>query len=105
MAETVLNVVAEEILGKLISLATEQIGLAWGFEEELIQLRESVEMIQDVLADAERKQVSDRFVMRWLQRLKDVAYDADDVLDELAYENLRRKVEIRNQMKRKIVRV
>nr|XP_023915452.1 putative disease resistance protein RGA3 [Quercus suber] len=102
MAETVLNVVAEEILGKLISLATEQIGLAWGFEEELIQLRESVEMIQDVLADAERKQVSDRFVMRWLQRLKDVAYDADDVLDELAYENLRRKVEIRNQMKRKV---
>nr|POF20998.1 putative disease resistance protein rga4 [Quercus suber] len=40
--------------------------------------------------------------MRWLQRLKDVAYDADDVLDELAYENLRRKVEIRNQMKRKV---
>ncbi|XP_030940330.1 putative disease resistance protein RGA3 [Quercus lobata] len=102
MAETVLNVVAEEILGKLISLATEQIGLAWVFEEELTQLRESVEMIQDVLADAERKQVSDRFVMRWLQRLKDVAYDADDVLDELAYEILRRKVEIRNQMKRKV---
>ena len=36
------------------------------------------------------------------QRLKDVAYDADDVLDELAYELLWRKVEIRNQMKRKV---
>ncbi|KAK4566197.1 hypothetical protein RGQ29_002429 [Quercus rubra] len=102
MAETVLSVVAEEILGRLISLATEQISLAWGFKDELMRLCESVEMIQDVLADAERRQVSDRSVMRWLQRLKDVAYVADDVLDELAYEILRRKVEIRNQMKRKV---
>ncbi|XP_065634193.1 putative disease resistance protein RGA4 [Quercus suber] len=101
MAETALSVVAEEILGKLISLATEQISVAWGFKDELMRLRKSVEMIQDVLADAERRQVSDRSVMRWLQRLKDVAYDADDVLDELAYEVLRRKVEIRNHMKRK----
>ena len=53
-------------------------------------------MIQDVLADAERRQESDQSVRRWLQRLKDVAYDADDVLDEFAYEILRRKVEIRN---------
>ncbi|KAK9997547.1 hypothetical protein SO802_022233 [Lithocarpus litseifolius] len=102
MAETFLNVVTEEILGKLISLATEQIGLAWGFKEELIQLRESVEKIQAVLADAATKQASDRVVMRWLRRLKDVAYDADDVLDELAYEILRRKVEIRSQMRRKV---
>ena len=35
MAETVLNVVAEEILGKLISLATDQISLAWGFKEHI----------------------------------------------------------------------
>ncbi|XP_030938839.1 putative disease resistance protein RGA1 [Quercus lobata] len=102
MAETVLNVVAEEILGKLISLATEQIGLAWGFEEELTRLRDSFALIQAVLADAGRRQVREELVRLWLEKLKDVAYDADDVLDELAYEILRRKVEIRNQMKRKV---
>ena len=102
MAETLLNVVAEEILGKLISLATEQIGLAWGFEEELTRLRDSFAFIQAVLADAGRRQVREELVRLWLQKLKDVAYDADDVLDELAYEILRRKVEIRNQMKRKV---
>ena len=100
MAETILSVFADEILGKLISVATEQISLAWGFREDLTRPLDSLEMIQDVLADAERRQESDRSVRRWLQRLKDVAYDADDVLDEFAYEILRRKVEIRNQMKR-----
>ncbi|XP_030940149.1 putative disease resistance protein RGA1 [Quercus lobata] len=102
MAEAIVTDVAKEILSKLISLVTEQINLAWGFKDELTQLRQSVEMIQDLLADAERKQVTDLSVKRWLQRLKDLAYDADDVLDELAYEILRRKVEIRNQMKRKV---
>ncbi|XP_050258779.1 putative disease resistance protein RGA1 [Quercus robur] len=102
MAEAIVTDVAKEILSKVIPLVTEQINLAWGFKDELTQLRQSVEMIQDVLADAERKQVTDLSVKHWLQRLKDLAYDADDVLDELAYEILRRKVEIRNQIKRKV---
>ena len=89
MAEAIVTDVAKEILSKVIPLVTEQINLAWGFKDELTQLRQSVEMIQDVLADAERKQVTDLSVKHWLQRLKDLAYDADDVLDELAYEILR----------------
>ena len=97
MAEIILSVVAEEILGKLISVATEQINLAWGFKEELTKLLDSLTTIQAVLADAERRQGSEELVKLWLRRLKDVAYDADDVLDEFAYEILRRKVEIRNQ--------
>ncbi|XP_075637529.1 putative disease resistance protein RGA4 [Castanea sativa] len=101
MAESILSVVAEEIIGKLISIATEQISLAWGFKGELTKLRDSLTTIQAVLADAERRQVSDEYVRLWLRRHKDVAYDADYVLGEFAYEILRRKVEIQNQMKRK----
>ncbi|XP_075662657.1 disease resistance protein RGA2-like [Castanea sativa] len=102
MAEAIVTEVAKGILGNLIRLVTDQIGLAWGFKDELTRLRESVEMIQAVLADAEKRQVREESVRLWLQRLENVAYDADDVLDELAYELLRRKVEIRNQMKRKV---
>ena len=102
MAEAIVADVAKGILGNLISLVTDQIGLAWGFKDELTRLRDSAEMIQAVLADAERRQVGEERVKLWLQRLKDVAYDADDVLDELAYELLRRKVEIQNQTKRKV---
>ena len=102
MAEAIVADVVKGILGNLIPLVTDQIGLAWGFKDELTRLRDSAEMIQAVLADAERRQVGEERVKLWLQRLKDVAYDADDVLDELAYELLRRKVEIQNQMKRKV---
>ena len=42
-----------------------------------------------MLADAERRQEGEEFVRLWLQRLKDVAFDANGVLDDLAYEILR----------------
>uniref|UniRef100_A0A7N2MTK2 Disease resistance N-terminal domain-containing protein n=1 Tax=Quercus lobata TaxID=97700 RepID=A0A7N2MTK2_QUELO len=57
MAEAIVGDVAKGILSRLIPLLTEQISLAWGFKEKLTQLRESVEMIQAVLADAESRQV------------------------------------------------
>ncbi|XP_030975752.1 putative disease resistance protein RGA3 [Quercus lobata] len=98
MADTVISAV----LGKLIPVATEQISLVWGFEEQLKELQDSLTTIRAVLTDAERRQVKEELVKLWLLRLKDVAYDVDDVLDEFAYEILRRKVEIRNQMMRKV---
>jgi len=100
--DSLVNSVAESMLEKVISVATEQICLAWGFKEELTQLRDAFTMIQEVLTDAKRRQVSDFSLRCWFQRLTDIAYDADSILDELAYEILRRKVEIRNQMKRKL---
>ncbi|XP_075662172.1 putative disease resistance protein RGA3 [Castanea sativa] len=102
MAEAIVTEFAKGILGNLITLVTDQIGLAWDFNDELTRLRENVEMVQALLADAEKRQVEEESVRLWLQRLKDVAYDADDVLDEHAYELLRRKVEIPNQRKRKV---
>ncbi|KAL4645690.1 hypothetical protein ACB092_02G253100 [Castanea dentata] len=98
MAETLISAV----LGKLIPVATEQISLVWGFEEQLRELQHSLTTIRAVLTDAERRQVKEERVKLWMRRLKDAAYDVDDVLDEFAYEILRRKIEIRNQMTRKV---
>ncbi|TYH20619.1 hypothetical protein ES288_A05G444600v1 [Gossypium darwinii] len=58
-------------------------------------------MIEAFLQDAEEKQTKNTSVKLWLERLEVVAYKAVDVLDEFAYEILRRKVEIRNQILRK----
>ncbi|TYI31359.1 hypothetical protein ES332_A05G446100v1 [Gossypium tomentosum] len=60
-------------------------------------------MIKAFLQDAEEKQTKNTSVKLWLERVEDVAYKAVDVLDEFAYEILRRKVEIRNQILRKVL--
>ncbi|XP_022761465.1 putative disease resistance protein RGA3 [Durio zibethinus] len=102
MAEALLGFVIEAALSKVISLANEQINLAWGFKKDLTRLRDSLTMIQAVLQDADGRQVRDKAVQLWLERLRDIAYEANDVLDDFAYEILRRKVKNQNQLKKKV---
>ncbi|XP_052485728.1 putative disease resistance protein RGA3 [Gossypium raimondii] len=98
MAEALLGAVVNEAVAKVIPIAAEQISLAWGFKKQLKKLGETLGMIEAFLQDAEEKQTKNTSV-----RLEDVAYEAVDVLDEFAYEILRRKVEIRNQILRKVL--
>ncbi|XP_026432755.1 putative disease resistance RPP13-like protein 1 [Papaver somniferum] len=49
-----------------------------------------MEMILSVIADAERRQVTEQAVRLWLRWLKNVAYVAEDTIDEFSYETTRR---------------
>ena len=57
-----------------------------------------------VLLDAEAKQHNNE-VKVWLKRLKDAMFDADDLLDDISTEALRREVMTRNNNKAKKVRI
>ncbi|GMJ05460.1 hypothetical protein like AT3G14470 [Hibiscus trionum] len=48
--------------------------------------------IKAVLNHAEEKQIKDEAVKTWLDDLQDLAYDADDILDDFAYQELRLKL-------------
>ncbi|KAL3497613.1 hypothetical protein ACH5RR_040345 [Cinchona calisaya] len=94
MADAILGAVAEGVLGKLLSLSFEEIGLALGVKNELKKLEKKLVMIQALLSDAQSKQ-STTPVHLWLKNLESIALDADIVLDEFGYEVLRRKIETR----------
>ncbi|KAG5539130.1 hypothetical protein RHGRI_019624 [Rhododendron griersonianum] len=53
--------------------------------------------LNKVLNDAENKQINDRAVKEWLDELKGAVYDAEDLVDEIATEALRCKVEAEYQ--------
>ncbi|KAL3500728.1 hypothetical protein ACH5RR_039821, partial [Cinchona calisaya] len=97
MVDSLVSATIQVLLDKAISLATDRMGLVFGFKKDMENLRESAAMIASVLADADDKQRHSRVIRLWLKRLEDVAFDAENVLDELNYENLRRKVEYRNR--------
>ncbi|GAB2293267.1 hypothetical protein Dimus_027472 [Dionaea muscipula] len=84
MAEAMLFNVAEALLKKLGSKALEEIAAAWGFKDQLEKLKETATMINGMLADAEQRQVQDKAVQLWLERLRSVVYDADDLFDEFS---------------------
>lgn len=99
MAESILSSVAEGVLSKLFSLVAEELCSVWGFKEGLKNLAEKLEMIQALMADAEDKQTDSGAVRLWLKKLMAVAFDADNVLDEFAYEILRVKAISENKVR------
>ncbi|KAJ6379283.1 hypothetical protein OIU76_015993 [Salix suchowensis] len=89
-AELFLTFAMQETLTRVSSIAAEGIRLAWGLKGELRKLHESLTMIQAVLQEAARRPVTDMAVKLLLEKLQDVAYNAEDVLDDFAYEILRK---------------
>ncbi|KAK8998465.1 hypothetical protein V6N11_083854 [Hibiscus sabdariffa] len=65
-------------------------------KKELKKWEKTLRGIDAVLADAEEKQVMNRSVKIWLEDLKVLADDANNILDEFAYEELRRKFTAKN---------
>uniref|UniRef100_A0A6N2NLM9 NB-ARC domain-containing protein n=1 Tax=Salix viminalis TaxID=40686 RepID=A0A6N2NLM9_SALVM len=81
----------QETLTRVSSIATEGIRLAWGLKGQLRRLTKSLTVIQAVLREAAKRPETDDLVKLLLVRLQDVAYDAEDVLDEFAYKILRKE--------------
>ncbi|XP_050262994.1 disease resistance protein RGA2-like isoform X2 [Quercus robur] len=93
MADVLLSSLVSSIMRSMNTLALKEFGIAWGLGTELNKLESTLSTIQAVLQDAQEKQWNSEAVRNWLRKLKDVAYDADEVVDEFATEALMRKVE------------
>ena len=93
IVEILLGVFVEGLLAKLRSIFVEQhISFELGFKEGLTDLFSGLTKIQLVLNGVEKRQASDEFLRSWLARLRRVAYDIDDVLDEFGYNILEQEV-------------
>jgi hypothetical protein len=103
MAETVLFDIAGSIIKSLGSLVLQEIGLFRGFKDELRKLESTVLTIQAVLLDAEEKQANSHAVKVWLGNLKDVMYEADDLLDDFSTELQRRQVMTRDKKAKQVL--
>jgi hypothetical protein len=103
MAEQLLLVPAEKIIETLVSLAANEIGLLWSVKDELQRLTDTVSTIKAVLLDAEEKQAAGNHqITDWLKKLEDAMYDADDLLDAVSTEALRREILTRDNKAKQV---
>ncbi|KAK8580458.1 hypothetical protein V6N12_070731 [Hibiscus sabdariffa] len=86
MAEIVLTPLLQVVFEKVASRVLKEIANRCGFKDEILKLQRSLRMIQAVLEDAEERQAADKALKLWLTELKEVAYDADDLLEEFTPE-------------------
>ncbi|XP_071719120.1 putative disease resistance RPP13-like protein 1 [Rutidosis leptorrhynchoides] len=90
MAEIVVTAAVTVLLENLLSSGLIKLSGFEGIESQLKDLQTTWKFIDALLADASEKQITDRSVNVWLQDLRGVAYDMEDVLDNMATETMRR---------------
>lgn len=86
------------LFDKLTSPSLHEFESVWGVEHELTRLRRTLLKILSVMGSMEMREIRDQSMQIWLKELKDVAYDADDILDEFEAEVLRQHVNNINQV-------
>ncbi|QCD95661.1 disease resistance protein RPM1 [Vigna unguiculata] len=86
-----MEVIAQIVLQNLSSFAQEEFGIIWNLKDDVQQMKSTVSAIKAVLLDAEAK-TNNLQISNWLEELKDVLYDADDLLNDISSEAMKRKV-------------
>ncbi|KAJ4806695.1 Disease resistance protein (CC-NBS-LRR) [Rhynchospora pubera] len=77
----ILQAFVGNISSRLTKMSADEVGMLLGIPGQIEKLVNTVRDIQCVLSDAERKQINSSAIQRWLMELKDVMYDADDLID------------------------
>ncbi|XP_020414598.1 putative disease resistance protein RGA3 isoform X3 [Prunus persica] len=93
MAEALISVLLEQLASIIQKQVEQEVTLIVGVEKEVAKLSHNFKAIQVVLEDAEERQVKELNVKYWLERLKDVSYEMDDVLDEWSTEILKQQIQ------------
>ncbi|CAM0954879.1 unnamed protein product [Alopecurus aequalis] len=93
IGEAVLSAFMQALFEKVIGTAFGELKLPQDVAEELEKLSSTLSTIQAHVEDAEERQLRDKAARSWLAKLKDVAYQMDDLLDDYTAEALRSKLE------------
>ncbi|KAH7677270.1 P-loop containing nucleoside triphosphate hydrolase protein [Dioscorea alata] len=81
--EAILSTALEQIINLTAPPVIRYLRPIWGgVDGDLEKLRWNLLQIQPLIEDAEERQLMDQPVKAWLMLLRDVVYDADDILDQ-----------------------
>jgi len=92
----------ESLLKSIVASIGKEIALAWGFKDDLKDLEGKLKRLHHLLSGAESKfgsgspEFENPVLRDWVKKVADVAYRAEDVVDEYAYEVLKRKLALRD---------
>ncbi|KAJ0860757.1 putative P-loop containing nucleoside triphosphate hydrolase, leucine-rich repeat domain superfamily [Helianthus annuus] len=104
MAEAAAAALVKVIFEKLADEAFKKYARSQNIHSELKELGITLSQIQALLNDASHKEITDESVRLWLNSLQHLAYDIDDVLDEVATEAMRRELTPESEASTSMVR-
>ncbi|XP_050274017.1 putative disease resistance protein RGA3 [Quercus robur] len=93
MAEGLVTGLIDQLASIADREAERETRLVVGVGKEIRMLEGNLRSVKAVLNDAEKRELKDGAVKRWLKRLNDVCYEIDDVVDELNTELIKSAIQ------------
>lgn len=82
MVDAIISPLLELLICFAVEEVKQQVKLVVGVKQEVKKLTSHLQAIQDVLNDAEQRQVKGESVRLWLGWIKDISYNIEGVLDK-----------------------
>ncbi|MBA0574758.1 hypothetical protein Golob_024734, partial [Gossypium lobatum] len=92
MAEAFLFTIAARVLEQMATNVSEEIRTAYNVRNDFEKLEETMSRIQAVLLDAERQQHENESLRLCIWKVREIFYDAEDVIDDFKCKALRKQV-------------
>ncbi|XP_034208097.1 putative disease resistance protein RGA3 [Prunus dulcis] len=93
MADALISVLLRQLASIAYQQIENEVRLDFDVEKEVAQITSNLKAIQAVLEDAQKRQVKEAIMRDWLEKLKDVSYEMDGMLDEWNTQFLSQEVE------------
>ncbi|KAI3927227.1 hypothetical protein MKW92_000224 [Papaver armeniacum] len=93
MAEALVSFLINQLSSVIKQEIEQEVRLVVGVRKEVAKLESTFMTLQAVLNDAEHRQMDEESVKIWLSKLKNAAYEIEDVLDEWGTEIQRSRLE------------
>ncbi|GLJ20159.1 hypothetical protein SUGI_0365910 [Cryptomeria japonica] len=87
MASAVVDVVVEKFGGMIIEQINKEVSLVLNFKKDFEWLKKKLTNVRGYLTDADAQSANNESVKRWLLDIADIAWDAEDILDECAVQS------------------
>ncbi|XP_071904208.1 putative disease resistance protein RGA1 [Coffea arabica] len=82
MAELFVPKIIGQLGDVVVKHLREKVNLVMVVDDEVRNISSKLETIEKLLHDAERRRLKEKHVGIWLEKLEDITYEMDDVLDE-----------------------
>ncbi|KAJ7949786.1 Disease resistance protein [Quillaja saponaria] len=73
------------LIGKLVSIIENEASLLGGIIDELDEIKHELVSMKSFLVDADRKNFQMEVEKTWVADVRDIAYEAEDIIDEFMY--------------------
>ncbi|CAO2150052.1 unnamed protein product [Urochloa humidicola] len=73
--------ILDAMISYVMNLIMNKVQEEWHMQRDFMKLEDKMKSLQYLVADAERRRISELSVQRWVMRLKEAMYDIIDILD------------------------